>query len=150
MLAYARRAGLATLALVASLPSPLYAALVDDGMRLRALERELNRAITQRDTRRVGELLADDWISVSGIGKVRTKADVLSELALTEIEFQELDTRDVLVRIWGDTAVITGTVRQRFRQRGAQHELTLRYTDTWTRFGDAWRQVSGHASRLPD
>jgi ketosteroid isomerase-like protein len=122
----------------------------DDGPRLRNLERDLNVAIAARDTRRVSDLLADDWILVSGAGKMKTKADVLAEITLPELEFQENDTRDVLVRVWGDTAVLTGTLHQRYRLRGKQTDVTLRYSDTWSRSGDSWRQVSGHVTRLPD
>ena len=127
-----------------------HAAVPDEGLRLRSLERDLDRAIVQRDARRVSELLADDWLLVSNTGKVTTKPELLAELALPDLEFQDNETRDVMVRVWGDTAVITGTLHQRYRLRGTQENVTLRYTDTWTRTGDSWRQVSGHASRLPD
>ena len=121
----------------------------DDGPRLRNLERELNRAIAQRDAKRVDEMLSDDWVLVTGTGRMKTKQDVLAEIIRPELEFLDNDTRDVMVRVWGDTAVITGTLHQRYRLRGQQQDVTLRYTDTWTRSGDSWRQVSGHASRLP-
>ena len=86
---------------------------------------------------------------VTGTGRMKTKQDVLNEIVLPDLEFLDNDTRDVMVRVWGDTAVITGTLHQRYRLRGQQQEVTLRYTDTWTRAGDSWRQVSGHASRMP-
>lgn len=143
-----RHGGVVSLAAV--LLAPHFAFAADEGPRLRTLERDLNRAITQRDVPRVTALLADDWLLVSGAGKVKTKADMLAEIALPELEFQEIDTRDVMVRVWGDTAVITGTLHQRYRLRGQQSEVTLRYSDTWTRIGDSWRQVSGHSTRLPD
>src|SRR6185312_17093312 len=127
-----------------------HAAAPDEGLRLRSLERDLDRAIAQRDARRVGELLADDWLLVGSTGKVKTKAQLLAELALPDLEFQDNETRDVLVRIWGDTAVLTGVLHQRYRLHGELRDVTLRYSDTWTRVGDGWRQVSGHTSRLPD
>jgi len=137
---------LAAVVLLAAFP----ARAGDEAPRLRTLERELNRAIATRDARLVTDLLADDWILVSGAGKVKTKADILAEMAEPDLEFQEIDTRDVMVRVWGDTAVITGTLHQRYRLRGKQSEVTLRYSDTWARSGETWRQVSGHATRLPD
>jgi ketosteroid isomerase-like protein len=128
----------------------LCGAATDEGPRLRSLERELNQAIAQRDTQRVNDLLSDDWLLVTGSGRVKTKRDMLADIARPDIEFQDNETRDVMVRIWGDTAVLTGTLHQRYKQNGKQQDVTLRYTDTWTRTGDSWRQVSGHASRLPD
>jgi ketosteroid isomerase-like protein len=128
----------------------VHAAGPDEGLRLRNLERDLNRAVAQRDTRRVSDLLADDWILVTASGKVKTKAELIAELGQPDLEFQDNESRDVLVRIWGDTAVLTGVLHQRYRMGGQEHDLTMRYSDTWTRVGDAWRQVSGHASRLPD
>jgi ketosteroid isomerase-like protein len=128
----------------------LCGAATDEGPRLRSLERELNQAIAQRDAARVNDLLSDDWLLVTGSGRVKTKREVLAEITRPDIEFQDNETRDVMVRIWGDTAVLTGTLHQRYKQNGKQQDVTLRYTDTWTRSGDSWRQVSGHASRLPD
>ena len=122
----------------------------DEGGRLRTLELDLNRAIVARDAQRVSDLLADDWVLVSGAGKMKTKDELLAEIARSELEYQDIDARDVMVRVWGDTAVITGTLHHRFRLRGRQTELTLRYTDTWARSGDSWRQVSVHTTRLPD
>jgi ketosteroid isomerase-like protein len=145
-----RRAVATAVVVAASMHCVAAAGPADDGARLRGLDRELNRAIAQRDAQRVGELLAEDWVSVSGVGQLRSKADVLAELAFADIDYQDSESRDVLVRIWGDTAVVTGTRHQRYRIRGAQQDVTLRYTDTWTREGDTWRQVSGHLSRLPD
>jgi ketosteroid isomerase-like protein len=127
-----------------------HATVPDEGLRLRNLERDLDRAIVQRDARRVSELLADDWLLVSNTGKVTTKPELLAELALPDLEFQDNETRDVLVRIWGDTAVLTGVLHQRYRLHGELRDVTLRYSDTWTRVGDGWRQVSGHTTRLPD
>ena len=138
------------LSLAAALLAPATPLAADEAPKLRTLERELNRAIAQRDNRRVTDLLADDWILVSGAGKVKTKADILAEIAQPDLEFQEIETRDVMVRVWGDTAVVTGTLHQRYRLRGKQTEVTLRYSDTWARAGDSWLQVSGHATRLPD
>jgi len=143
-----RRSSRIALAAVLLAPAALHAG--DDAPKLRTLERDLNRAITQRDTQRVTDLLADDWVLVSGVGKIKTKAEILAEMAEPDLEFQEIDTRDVMVRVWGDTAVITGTLHQRYRLRGKQSEVTLRYSDTWARTGETWRQVSGHATRLPD
>jgi len=143
-----RRGGAVSLAV--ALLATTSARASDEGARLRALELELDRAIVARDARRVSDLLADDWILINGAAKSKTKAELLAEIVRPEMEFQALDARDVMVRVWGDTAVITGTLHQRYRLRGRQTELTLRYTDTWARSGDSWRQVSEHTSRLPD
>jgi ketosteroid isomerase-like protein len=144
----ARRLAVALLLLV-SLTAPAVAG-PDEGARLRDLERELNQAYVHRDVQRISALLADDWLLVTSGGKVQTKGEVLAEITSPDLEFQDNQTRDVMVRIWGDTAVLTGTLHQRYRIEGKQQDVTLRYTDTWARIGDTWKQVSGHASRLSD
>ena len=144
-----RDAAVAVTAAAGLLMSGTVSAGPDDAPRLRTLERELNQAIVERDVRRVDDLLSDDWVLITGAGAIKTKQEMLAEIARPELEYQDNDTRDVLVRIWGDTAVITGTLHQRYRLRGQQQDVTLRYTGTWTRSGDSWRQVSGHATRLP-
>jgi ketosteroid isomerase-like protein len=142
--AYLRGAALALACML------LCGAATDEGPKLRSLERELNQAIATRDAQRVSDLLSDDWVLVTVSGRLKTKRDVLADIVRPDLQYQDNETRDVMVRIWGDTAVLTGTLHQRYKLGGQQQDITLRYTDTWTRTGDSWRQVSGHASRLPD
>src|SRR4051794_1153066 len=93
----------AALAFAGTLAAATSALPSDEGTRLRSLERELNRAIITRDTRRVAEMLTDDWVLVTGSGRVKSKAEMLADIAEPALEFQDNETRDVMVRVWGDT-----------------------------------------------
>ena len=139
-----RTAGAVAAACGAVLCAPAPAA--DDGPRLRNLERELNRAIAQRDARRVDEMLSDDWVLITGTGRMKSKQDVLAEIALPDLEFQDNDTRDVMVRVWGDTAVVTALLWIKGTGSDKPFERKLWFSDTYVRTPKGWRYVLGQAS----
>ena len=54
---------------------------------------------------------------------------------------------EVLVRLFGDTAVVTG--RSRVGVAGATPgEVTLRFTDVFVRRAGSWQVVASHATRV--
>lgn len=128
--------------------NPVPARAGADEVELRSLELELNEALARRNVRRASELLIDDWLLTTSNGQLKTKADVIAEISLPALVFEANEVTGVKVRIWGDTAVLTGVLRQRYRLNGQLADVRMRYTDTWVRMGSAWRQASGHASRL--
>jgi hypothetical protein len=58
-------------------------------------------------------------------------------VATPGLEMQAYEPTEVNVRLFGDTAVITGRV-----------EADLRYTDVWIKSSDGWKNVAGHASAI--
>jgi hypothetical protein len=52
------------------------------------------------------------------------------------------------VRIYGDTAVVTGINVLKETLRGRDIGGTFRFTDTFVRRGGAWQCVAGHSSKM--
>ena len=50
------------------------------------------------------------------------------------------------VRVYGDTAVVTGRMLQRFTLGGIRYANDLRYTDVYVKRKGRWLLASGHAS----
>lgn len=66
-------------------------------------------------------------------------------------ERQEEDAGTQVVRVWGDTAVVTARLWLKGVNEGAPFERRLWFSDTYVRTATGWRYVFGQASlRLPD
>lgn len=115
------------------------------------LDAELLAAMASHDTPTVDRMLLDEFVLITSGGRVHTKREILAEVGSPAVVFEANASREIRVRVRGDTAVLTGVLHQKGVQDGQPFDATVRYTDTWVRDGGAWRQLSGHASRYaPD
>ncbi len=86
-------------------------------------------------------------------GKTYTRADLLESARSKQIAYerQEEDAGTQVVRVWGDTAVVTARLWLKGVNEGAPFERRLWFSDTYVRTATGWRYVFGQASlRLPD
>jgi len=97
-------------------------------------------------------ILADDFILVTGRGKVYTKNDMLEEARSGRVEYEFQSDSEQTVRVWGDTAVITALLRAKGTDNGEAFDYKLWFSDTYVRSGEGWRYVFGQASTrlVPD
>lgn len=111
-----------------------------------ALDTQYQQAVKHNDVATMAKILADDFVLVTGSGKTFTKHDLLEEAlsGLTVYEHQE--DREQVVRVWGDTAVVTAKLWEKGTRDGKPFDATLWFSDTYVRTPDGWRYVFGQAS----
>jgi ketosteroid isomerase-like protein len=111
---------------------------------LHALNRDYIDSVQNGDVRRFDEILAADFYCSNPDGTLVDRAGFLVQTA-RPVTIADLRAEDVLIRIFGDTAIIHARTTYTLadgRQGGG------RYTDVWVRQGRAWRCVSAHVTRL--
>jgi hypothetical protein len=91
-------------------------------------------------------ILADDFILVTGSGKVYSKADLLAEARSGRIMYEHQEDTAQTVRIWGDTAVVTAKLWEKGTDNGKSFDLTAWFSDTYVRTPTGWRYVFGQSS----
>lgn len=124
-------------------------ALADDAEELRRLDRELTVATWTGDAVWFEQNLADDYLLITPGGAIRTRRDVISELATPGLKMEPFEATEVQVRLYGDAAVVTGRMRQQFLLGRTHSTSDLRYTDVYVKKKNRWLLVSGHASNVP-
>lgn len=115
-----------------------------------AMDIEYQAAVEKNDDGTMARILADDFVLVTGRGRVLTRHDLLDEARGGHIvyEYQYADERTV--RVWGDTAVVTALLHAKGRESGEPFSYELWYSDTYANLDGVWRYVLGQAStRLP-
>lgn len=114
---------------------------------LRDLETARCQALLDGDLETVEAMLSDDLVHIHGNGVVDSKAGYMQGLREKYI-FHELSRPDLHVRVFGNTAIMTGPLRQSFSARGseARHDAEGVSTQTWIRAEGRWRLASCHNS----
>src|SRR5262245_48420863 len=81
---------------------------VDVEAELKKLEREWYEAVTKKDAATLERIFADDFVALGSGGKFITKADMIELFTGGGIKLDEIKTEEFNVRLYGNTAVVTG------------------------------------------
>jgi hypothetical protein len=71
------------------------------------MERQAREATLQRDAAFSQRTLADDYVAITPLGQVTTKQDSVSARKSGQLRYDTVDVSDMVVRVYGDTAVVT-------------------------------------------
>lgn len=110
------------------------------------LDTRYQAAVKQNDAATMDRLLADDFILITGAGKVFAKAELLADARSGQTTYEHQEDTDQVVRIWGDTAVVTARLWEKGVKNGKPFDATLWFSDTYVRTPLGWRYVFGQAS----
>jgi ketosteroid isomerase-like protein len=124
------------------------AAPAGDRSEILAVERAWDTAVVKRDVAALNRILADDFLLVWINGQVSGKRDMLKAIAARKAEIDPFETEDVNVRIYGDTAVVTGRFTQTAHLGERSETNQFRYTDVYHRTRRGWQAISAHASLI--
>jgi hypothetical protein len=113
-------------------------------------EAAYQKAILASDTKTLERLLHTSFIWTHTTGAQDNRDKMLGDLTIGKLKYSKLETNNVVVNVYGDTAVVRGTSpRQRAQQPGVAEPpkpFTVFYTLTLVNFGGAWRIVAMHTS----
>ena len=92
-------------------------------------------------------MFADDMTVLSG--EVRNKAQEMDDLRPNaDIKTYFFNTEDVRVRVYGDTAVVTGHAKWRINLKGRDVDNERLYTLVAVKQQGRWQIVAQHLSRI--
>ncbi len=128
--------------------SKLNASPEEDAKTVAALDTKYQAAVKANDAATMDQILADDFVLVTGRGKVFNKIDLLDSARKKEVTYERQDEEPGTqkVRVWGDTAVVTALLWIKSLQGGKPADYKLWFSDTYVRTPSGWRYVFGQAS----
>ena len=120
----------------------------EDAKTVAALDTKYQAAVKSNDAATMDQILADDFVLVTGRGKVSSKADLIESARKKEVAYERQDEEPGTqkVRVWGDTAVVTALLWIKAAQGGKPVDYKLWFSDTYVRTPAGWRYVFGQAS----
>jgi hypothetical protein len=115
---------------------------------VRAVQDRFDRAELTADRDALRELIADDFRSIGPRGFVMDKEQWIGRHG--EFRYERLDTSDMDVRRYGDTAVVRDVQRNRATYQDHPVAVASRVSQVWVRLDGRWQLVAIQFSPLPD
>ncbi|HSB27152.1 MAG TPA: nuclear transport factor 2 family protein [Pyrinomonadaceae bacterium] len=113
-----------------------------------SVERKFFGALTL-NPKSLDQLLADDCLMIDVLsGSEVPKSALLDVLKAGDLRFEHVEPRDSRVRIYGDTAIVTGSTRMRGRFHNDQFAVSSRYTHVYVKTLDEWQMVSAQGTQI--
>lgn len=110
------------------------------------MERQAKEASLHRDADFPLRTLADDYVAITPLGQVTTKQDAISARRSGQLRYESMNITDMVVRLYGDAAVVTARADVKGHQLGEDFSGLYRYTRVWVRRSGHWQAVSYQAT----
>ncbi|HSW84823.1 MAG TPA: nuclear transport factor 2 family protein [Usitatibacter sp.] len=113
-----------------------------------ALDTEYQSAVEKNDAQTMDRILMDDFVLVTGRGKVFNKSDLLKAAREKQVVYEkQVEVPGTQkVRVWGDAAVVTALLWIKYTNEGKELDYKLWFSDTYVRTPKGWRYALGQAS----
>jgi ketosteroid isomerase-like protein len=111
-------------------------------------EREWVEAAQKKDAATLDRILADDWVGQGPTGTA-TKAESLADLKSGDNKLESITLGDMKVRVFGDTAVVTGSDDEKSSYKGKDTSGHYTWTDVFVKRQGRWQAAASQGTRMP-
>lgn len=119
------------------------------GKDILALEDKRYAAMVAVDEAALAACFGDDLIYVHSSGVVDTKASYIAAIKGGKFRYLKCERFEEQVRLYGNTALVTGRAVFEAVIEGAPRTLRLRYLNVWADSGSGWKFVGWQSCPLP-
>jgi ketosteroid isomerase-like protein len=112
------------------------------------LEKEFARAIVKNDAEAIGQFLAHDWVIIDADGGIIDKARFLGVVESGALTHEMMESDDFEIRIYGDSAVVSGLTRTKGKFMGQDFSTQERATDVFVMQNGRWQCVFSQLTRF--
>jgi len=111
---------------------------------------QLREAQLKGDTGTLEMWLADDYMFTNPFGEVMNKSQTISDLKSGNLKFKEMKTENIQTRVYGDTAVATGSSTIKAERNGQDISGNYRLTWVLVKHEGRWQPVAAQSTRIAD
>ena len=117
---------------------------------IREAAMQWDRAMVENDPEAIGKFMVDEWIIVGPDGSVNDKAGFLALVASGDLTHKVMETHDMEVRVYGNTAVTVARGVSGGHYQGQSFLLKERASCVFVKDGGEWRCVLTHLSSIAE
>lgn len=113
---------------------------------LKQMERDWGNAQIKKDYDAVDKLIADDWEGIDYDGKVVAKADYMAHMRSGQSTLLSEEIGAMKVRVFGNTAIVTGSDTEKSTDRGKSSSGKYVWTDVFVMRNGKWQVVASQST----
>jgi ketosteroid isomerase-like protein len=117
---------------------------------LKQMEDDWQKATRTKDAATLKRIIAEDWVATDDKGKILNREQYTSQTTSNPDVIQSNENFDMQVRVYGDTAVVTGGLTDRGTRNGTAYLDTYRWTDVFVKRGGHWQAVVSQWAKFPN
>ena len=112
------------------------------------LDRALIDALFTKNRARFEPLLADDYVYIHSNGTVTNRDEEIGQTMASDVKWTASKLSNLKIRVYGDAAVVTGTLTHTGSARGYVGGARL-VTHLWVKRNGRWQTVGGQSTIVP-
>lgn len=121
----------------------------DDLLAVAQAERALAEAHLSLDLGLIDQLLHADYTLIQPGGVTETKAETLASFRSGTRHWDKASVDQLDIRLYGDTAVVTGRWSASGRNGAALFDYQARFLSIWVKEQGRWQNVAYQATEIP-
>ncbi len=110
------------------------------------IERDWGKAQIKKDYAAVDKIPATDWQGIDYDGQIVDKSTYMSHMRSEQSTLQSEDLSQMKVRVFGNTAVVTGKDTEKSTDRGKDSSGTYVWTDVFVLRNGKWQVVASQST----
>jgi ketosteroid isomerase-like protein len=114
--------------------------------KLMQIERDWGKAQIKKDYAAVDKILAADWQGIDYDGQIVDKSTYMSHMRSEQSTLQSEDLSQMKVRVFGNTAIVTGKDTEKSTDRGKDSSGTYVWTDVFVLRNGNWQVVASQST----
>ena len=115
---------------------------------IRQMEEDRVQAGVRKDVEAISAATTEDYLQIDFDGKVLNRSAVLRRIKSSEIQLRSNSLDDMLVRIFGDTAVVTARSTPKGTMNGKDFGGPIRYSRVYVKRDGRWQVVMFQMTRI--
>src|SRR2546425_6173431 len=115
---------------------------------IKKIEKDRAAAVTRADVAALDAITSDDYTLIDRNGRVRDKAQTMNAIKTGDIKITSNEVSDLKVRVYGDTAVVTGRADTKGTIGGKGISGPMLFTRGYVKRNGRWQSVSFQQTAL--
>jgi ketosteroid isomerase-like protein len=108
-----------------------------------------DQAIIRKDEKAIADNMAEDFRQIDPRANLETKKSFVAGIMDPKLTIDPYTVEDFEVRLYGDTALLSGRTHMTGKYDGQVFESNYRYIDIYVRRAGVWKIVSVQITRIP-
>ncbi|MDP9112677.1 MAG: nuclear transport factor 2 family protein [Acidobacteriota bacterium] len=115
---------------------------------LKQLEHDWSQASLKRDLATLDKIMADDWVSIDFQGRTSSKSETIANLKSGLPATQAAGIGEMKVRVFGDSAIVTGSDTEKSSVKGKDVVDKYLWTDVFVKRDGRWQAVASQSTKV--